>query len=96
VQQPYPHAEPGAVLYAVVATTCVVVAWWALRQKSRAVVNYAVVAFGMTILWFYSSSLMNRLGRSLGLIGLGILFLLGGVVLERLRRTLIAGMAVQA
>lgn len=95
VQQPYPHDEPGAIMYALVATVCVVVAWWALRQKSRAVVNYAVVVFGMTILWFYSSSLMNKLGRSLGLIGLGTLFLLGGVVLERLRRTLIAGMAVQ-
>jgi hypothetical protein len=31
---------------------------------------------------------MDRLGRSLGLIGLGILFLLGGWLLERFRRRL--------
>jgi hypothetical protein len=38
--------------------------------------------------------LMDKLGRSLGLIGLGILFLVGGIVLERLRRRLIGNMAV--
>jgi hypothetical protein len=39
---------------------------------------------------------MDKFGRSLGLIGLGILFLAGGAVLERLRRKLIADMAVTA
>jgi len=83
-------------MYALVAVTTVVVAWWGLRQKSRAVVNYAVVAFGLTVLWFYFSSLMDKFGRSLGLIGLGILFLAGGAVLERVRRKLMADMAVTA
>jgi hypothetical protein len=90
---PYVHDEPGAVMYALVAVTTVVLAWWGLRVKSRAVVNYGVVAFGMTILWFYFSSLMDKLGRSLGLIGLGILFLTGGWALERLRRQLMTNMA---
>jgi len=93
---PYMRDEPGALMYALVAATAIVVAWWGLRQKSRAVVNYAVVAFGLTVLWFYFSSLMDKFGRSLGLIGLGILFLAGGAVLERLRRKLIADMAVTA
>jgi uncharacterized membrane protein len=53
------------------------------------VVNYGIAAFGLTVAWFYFSSLMDRLGRSLGLIGLGMLFLLGGWVLERVRRRLI-------
>jgi hypothetical protein len=35
---------------------------------------------------------MDKLGRSLGLIGLGILFLAGGWALERARRKLVTGM----
>jgi len=93
---PYIRDAPSALMYALVAVTTVVVAWWGLRQKSRAVVNYAVVAFGLTVLWFYFSSLMDKFGRSLGLIGLGILFLAGGAVLERVRRKLMADMAVTA
>jgi uncharacterized membrane protein len=93
---PYVNHEPGAVMYVLVAVTAVVLAWWGLRQRSRAIVNYAVVAFGLTILWFYFSSLMDKFGRSLGLIGLGILFLAGGWALERLRRRLVADMAVSA
>jgi len=62
--------------------------WWGVRERSRAVVNYGIVAFAITVGWFYFSSLMDKLGRSLGLIGLGILFLLGGWLLERFRRRL--------
>jgi len=43
--------------------------------------------------WFYFSSLFDKLGRSLGLMGLGVLFLLGGWALEKMRRRLIEGMA---
>jgi uncharacterized membrane protein len=93
---PYTREEPSSLMYALVAVTAVSVAWWGLRHKSRAVVNYAVVAFGLTVLWFYFSSLMDKFGRSLGLIGLGILFLAGGAVLERVRRQLMADMAVKA
>jgi hypothetical protein len=35
---------------------------------------------------------MDKLDRSLGLIGLGILFLAGGWALEKWRRKLVAGM----
>jgi hypothetical protein len=35
---------------------------------------------------------MDKFGRSLGLIGLGILFLAGGWALERTRRRLVDGM----
>jgi uncharacterized membrane protein len=85
------HDEPSALMYLMVAIATVVLAWWGLKEKSRAIVNYAVIAFGLTVLWFYSASLMNKIGRSLGLIGLGILFLAGGWVLEKLRRKLMVG-----
>lgn len=52
-----------------------------------------MVAFAMAVMWFYFSSVMDKLGRSLGLIGLGILFLAGGWVLEQTRRRLVHGMA---
>jgi hypothetical protein len=55
-------------------------------------VNYAIATFALTVLWFYFSSLMDKLGRSLGLIGLGIVFLAGGWSLEKLRRRLIGKM----
>jgi hypothetical protein len=52
--------------------------------------------FGMTVLAFYFSSLMDKLGRSLSLVGLGVVFLLGGWALEQLRRRLIARIGEQA
>ena len=43
----------------------------------------------MAVMWFYFSSVMDKLGRSLGLIALGGLFLAGGWLLEKMRRRLI-------
>jgi hypothetical protein len=59
-------------------------------------VNYAVVAFGLSVLWFYFSNMMDKLGRSFGLMGLGILFLAGGWVLEQVRRRLIVDLEGRA
>jgi uncharacterized membrane protein len=88
----YPRAEMGLLAYVLVGAVAVVVAAWGVQQRSRAIVNYGVGAFALTVIWFYFSSLMDKLGRSLGLIGLGVLFLLGGWLLERLRRRLIREM----
>ena len=84
----YPYEAPSVLAYVVVAATAMVFVWWGVRERSRAVVNYGIAAFALTVAWFYFSSLMDKLGRSLGLIGLGILFLLGGWLLERFRRRL--------
>jgi hypothetical protein len=84
----YPYEAPSLLAYVVVAATAMVLVWWGVRERSRAVVNFGIMAFALTVAWFYFSSLMDKLGRSLGLIGLGILFLLGGWLLERFRRRL--------
>jgi len=84
----YTYEAPSLLAYVVVAATAMVLVWWGVRERSRAVVNYGIVAFALTVGWFYFSSLMDKLGRSLGLIGLGVLFLLGGWLLERFRRKL--------
>lgn len=78
---------------ALVAGAAVFVVWLGVKASSKALVNLGVVGFAAVVLWFYFSDIYDKMGRSLGLIGVGVLFLLGGWVLERLRRRLIAGMA---
>lgn len=61
---------------------------WGLHEGRRERLNLGMAGFAITMLAFYFSSVMDKLGRSLGLLGLGALFLLGGWQLERLRRRL--------
>jgi uncharacterized membrane protein len=63
---------------------------WGLKEARRERINLGVAGFGLTIMAFYFSSVMDKLGRSTSLITLGILFLLGGWLLERGRRRLVA------
>jgi uncharacterized membrane protein len=65
---------------------------WGLREGRKERINLGVAGFGITILWFYFSSVMDKLGRSESLIGFGVIFLLGGWFLERARRRLVANL----
>jgi uncharacterized membrane protein len=87
------HAEPNILAHALVAGFCVFLIWWGVRAASRGLVNFGVVAFGITVAWFYFSNVFDKFGRSLGLIGLGVLFLAGGWALEKTRRGLLAHIA---
>ncbi len=87
------HTDPSVAMYAVVAATCVFLAWWGVREASRAVVNFSIAAFALTVMWFYFSDVMGKLDRSLGLIVLGVLFLAGGWALEKTRRRMVASIA---
>jgi uncharacterized membrane protein len=91
--QNWPRSEPNLMAYALVGSTAVFLVWWGIRNLSRPLVNYGMVTFALTVMWFYFSSVMDKLDRSLGLIVLGILFLAGGWALEHTRRRLIARMA---
>jgi uncharacterized membrane protein len=86
------RTEPNLAAYALVAVLAVFLIWWGVRLVSKALVNLGIVGFGLVVGWFYFSSLFDKMGRSLGLIGLGILFLAGGWALEKTRRGLMAGM----
>jgi len=88
----YVRSEPNLAAHAVVAAFVVFIIWWGVRQTSKPLVNLGVVGFAIAAGWFYFSNIMDKLGRSLGLIGLGILFLAGGWALERARRRLMTGM----
>jgi uncharacterized membrane protein len=88
----YTRTDPNLAAYALVGAFCVFLIGWGVRQISRALVNLAIVGFGATVAWFYFSDLLDKMDRSVGLIGLGILFLAGGWVLEKTRRSLLKHM----
>ena len=92
----YTHTEPSLLAYALVALAAVLLVAWGVRTTSKALVNYGIAAFALTVFWFYFSSVMDKLGRSLGLIALGLLFLGGGYALELTRRRLVRGMEAGA
>lgn len=73
--------------WAALASIAMVASGVSEGRKER--VNLGVAGFGLTVLIFYFSSVMDKFGRSFSLITLGILFLLGGWLLERMRRKLV-------
>ena len=88
----YTYTVPNLLAHALVAAFCVFIIWWGVRQASRALVNLGIVGFAIAVAWFYFSDIFDKVGRALGLIGLGVLFLAGGWALEKMRRGLIGRM----
>lgn len=76
-------------LYGLCALNAAIVVAGGVRFANRDAINTGVAAFGLTVAFFYFSAVLDKLGRSLSLIGLGVLFLGGGFVLERARRRLL-------
>ncbi len=64
--------------------------FWCLHEKRKERINLGVAGFALTILVFYFSEVMDKLGRSASLIGGGILFLLVAWFMEKTRRKLVA------
>ena len=64
--------------------------YWGIAERRRERINLGVAGFAITVMVFYFSSVMGKLGRSASLIAFGLLFLLGGWKLEQLRRKLVA------
>ncbi len=80
-------------IYAWCALGAAGLVFWGLLDARRERVNLGVAGFAITLLAFYFSSVLDKLGRSLGLMGLGLVFLVGGWQLERMRRMLNAKIA---
>lgn len=70
------------------ALGCIGLVAWGLVEGRRERLNLGMAGFALTVFVFYFAQVMDKLGRSLGLMGLGLLFLGGGWQLERLRRRL--------
>jgi hypothetical protein len=62
---------------------------WGVRDGRGERVNLGATIFAATVIAFYFSEVMDKLGRSASLVGLGLLFLAGGWGLERMRRQLV-------
>jgi uncharacterized membrane protein len=85
------ETKGGAVLqYVWLALGAVGLVAWGLEDRRKERVNLGVVGFALSILAFYFSQVLDKLGRAAGMIGLGLLFLGGGWLLERTRRRLMA------
>jgi hypothetical protein len=62
---------------------------WGVREARSERVNLGSAIFAATVMTFYFSEVMDKLGRSASLAGFGLLFLAGGWALERVRRQLV-------
>lgn len=77
-------------LYAAGAAALV---WWGAYERHRLRINLGVLGFALNVLAFYYGSVLDKLDRALGLIGLGMLFIVGGWLLEHARRRLVDRLA---
>jgi uncharacterized membrane protein len=77
-------------IYGLCALAAIGMVVWGLQEQRRERINLGVAGFALTIIVFYFSDVMDKLGRSASLVGFGLLFLLGGWQLEQLRRRLVA------
>ncbi len=83
-------AGRGVVPYLWSAVLCLGLIAWGVVERRTERINLGVAGFALTVLIFYFSGIMDRLGRSVSLVGLGLLFLGGGWALEQGRRRLVA------
>jgi uncharacterized membrane protein len=86
---PYDRSAGEFIMFVLFALLSVGLVLWGLRDQDRFTVNLGVTGFALTLLFFYFASLFDKLGRSLGLIGMGVVFIGGGWLLERMRRRLL-------
>jgi uncharacterized membrane protein len=90
---PFLGAGRGAQPYLWSGVLCLGLIAWGVVERRTERINLGVAGFALTVLVFYFSSVMDRLGRSASLVGLGLLFLGGGWALEQGRRRLVARVA---
>ena len=79
-------------VYVLCALASFLLALWGLKDARRERINLGVLGFGLTLAFFYFASVMDKMGRSVSLLILGLLFLVGGFLLDRARRRLISRM----
>jgi uncharacterized membrane protein len=84
------HLEKSPWLYLWMAVGAFALCYWGVRENHKLFINYGTVIFAMDVIGFYFSSILDKLGRSAGLILLGVIFLAGGWILNRVRADLIA------
>jgi uncharacterized membrane protein len=76
-------------IYAWWALGAIALAAWGVREGRGERINMGAAFFATTVVAFYFSHVMDKLGRSASLAGFGVLFLAGGWALEQVRRRLV-------
>lgn len=91
------NVERNPWIYIWVGFGACLLCWWGVHDSRRLFINYGTAIFTLNLLAFYYSEVMqlDKMGRSMGLILLGVIFLAGGWVLSRLRSDLIARAAAR-
>lgn len=83
----------GSIWHLWMAVGGTALAFWGVYEGRTERINMGIALFAGTVLSFYFSNVMDKLGRSISLIGLGVLLLASGWALERFRRQLVARLA---
>ncbi len=84
------HPEHSLLVYAWLGLGACGFCFWGVRENRALFINLGTVMFALDVGWFYFSDVLDKLGRSIGLILLGVLFLAGGWMLNHLRSNLLA------
>jgi uncharacterized membrane protein len=88
-----PSLAYGLGAYALCALGAIGLIAWGVYEARKVLIHLGLTGFALTVLFFYFSTVMDKLGRAASLAGLGALFLLGGWLLEKTRRRLLARLA---
>lgn len=84
------NVEKDPWIYLWVAVGACAFCYWGVHDNRKLFINYGIAIFALDVIAFYFSQVLDKMGRSMGLILLGVIFLAGGWVLNRLRTDLIA------
>jgi uncharacterized membrane protein len=81
--------NPGALAYLWAAAGAIGLTAAGVHDGIRRRINLGLTGFAITVVVFYFSSVLDKLGRATSLLSGGVLFLLLAWSLERLRRRLL-------
>jgi uncharacterized membrane protein len=84
------NVESNPWLYLWIALGACAFCYRGVQENRKLFINYGTAIFAIDLIGFYFSNVLDKLGRSVGLILLGVVFLAGGWILNRLRGDLIA------
>ncbi len=89
-----PHLWNKLSVYLLAGIGAVGMIAWGMREDRRERVNLGLAGFAIAVMFFYFSEVMDKLDRSIALIGIGLVFLVVAWGLERTRRSLMKRMTV--
>jgi uncharacterized membrane protein len=93
VAQGDPGPLAGTALYLAFALGSLGMIAWGMHDGRGERVNLGMIGFALTLFAFYFANVFDKLGRAASLFGLGVVFIVVGLGLERARRRLVARIA---